>query len=228
MAARAHHAAGEAAEAGEAARRSLGLEITAEGLHLLGVSQRMLGDDAGSQESYRSAIGLAPESPDLRIGLALTLVSPLGDADPAPADSPERIAEARERCGEAATLAPDHAAVPYTRGIVEMAADDLPGAARHLERALELDPELAAAHRVLGTVRARQGMGRLASRHLAAAGRLEPGNPQALSLLRRLVRPMTRRARRRGDADTSRVVPAAAHIIETDLGFRESPPTEWS
>ena len=227
MAARAHHVADEPGQAAEAARRSLGLEITSEGFHLLGASQRAIGDDLGSQDSYRRAMSLAPEAPELRVGLALTLVTPVMDADPPPPDRAERLAEARRLCEEASALGPDRATVPYTRGVVEVAAGDLPGAARELERALELDPELAAAHRVLGTVRAQQGMARLASRHLAAAGRLDPGDPHALSLLRRLVRPMTRRARRRGRADTGRVVPAAQRIIEADLRLRESPPTEW-
>ena len=226
--ARTHHLADEPEAALAAAQRSLALQVTPEGLHLAGASQRALGDDDGAQESYRQAIRLEPESATLRVGLALTLVAPALDRETRPADASDRLEEARRLCEAATALAPTLATPAYARGLAELAADDAPLAARWFETAIGLDPEFATAHRMLGTVRARQGMSRLASRHLATAGRLDPTDPHALSLLRRLTRPLTRRARRRGRPDTDRVVASAREIVEADLGLRDEPPTEWA
>ena len=217
--ARAHHEAGEPAEALAAAERSIALEVNPVALQLAGASHRALGDYGAALASYDRAIAVEPEGARYHVGRALTLVAPFVDADETA--EPADLADAVRSCGIAAGLDAELAVVPYTRGLIAMVEGDLPGAAHHLERSLELDPEFADGHRLLGTVRARQGMSRLASRHLAAAGRLDPTDHQPLSLLRRLARPLSRRARRRGELDTDHMVPAARRILEADLRLRD-------
>lgn len=217
--ARAHHAADEPAEALAAAERSIAIEVNPIALQLAGASHRALGDYEAALASYDRAIAIEPEGARFHVGRALTIIAPfLGRERPA---EPAQLADAIRSCGIAAGIDAELAVVPYTRGLIAMVEGDLPGAAHHLERSLELDPEFADAHRLLGTVRARQGMPRLASRHLAAAGRLDPDDAQPLTLLRRLARPLSRRARRRGEIDTDHVVPAARRILEADLRLRD-------
>lgn len=217
--AQAHHAASEPADALAAAERSIAIEVNPVALQLAGASHRAQGDYEAALASYDRAIVIEPEGARFHVGRALTLVAPFLAAEDTA--SPTDLADAVRSCGIAAGLDAELAVVPYTRGLIAMVEGDLPGAAHHLERSLELDPEFADGHRLLGTVRARQGMSRLASRHLAAAGRLDPTDQQPLTLLRRLARPLTRRARRRGELDTDHVVPAARRILEADLRLRD-------
>ena len=228
-----HHAEGDPRSALDAAERALALEVGVTGLQLVGAAHRALGDREASLDAYDRALQLAPESARLHVGRALTLVSPLlDDAEDQDRDEREegrghrQLAEAARACDQAAQLDPELAIVSYTRGLIALARADLPEAARQLEASLALDPDAPDTHRLLGTVRARQGMPRLASRHWAAAGRLDPQDTRSLSLLRRLARPVTRRARRKGRINTDHVVPAARHILETDLLLRPSLPTE--
>ncbi len=220
--ARAHHAGGDADETLAAATRALALDVDVAALHLAAVAHRTRREWAESLELLSRAIDLTPDAANLHVGTALTLLGPWI----APADTPAheaervddgRVAEAIHAADRAATLEPELALVPYVRGFVALARDDLPAAASHLETALRLDPEWSTAHLVLGKIRARQGMGRLASRHLAAAGRLEPSDTGALHLLRRLTTPGGRRARRKGRLDLDRVVPDARRILQADL-----------
>lgn len=226
--AEAHQAADEPTDALASARRSLAIELTVGALHVAAIAHRMLDELDESLELFDRAIALRPESARLHVGRALTLVGPWLRSGAAPvsdvADAEERLAEAQRSCDLAAAIDPEMAIVPYTRAFVAIGRDDLPGAATELQRALALDPELSAAHLMLGRVRTRQGMGRLASRHFAAAGRLDPSRDAPRLWLRALARPRSRRARRRGHVDTARLVPEARRIVEVDVRLRGSRP----
>jgi tetratricopeptide (TPR) repeat protein len=220
--ARAHNAAGDADATLMAAERALALEVSVGALHLAAVAHRSRREWDRSLELLARAIELAPEQPNLHIGRALTLLGPWVASADTPEHEAERVddgcvAEAILSADRAAQLDPELALAPFAHAFAAVARDDLPAAAAHLERALQLDPEWSTAHLVLGKVRARQGMGRLASRHLAAAGRLEPTDTDALHILRRLTSPASRRARRRGRLDLDRVVPEAQRILEADI-----------
>jgi tetratricopeptide (TPR) repeat protein len=188
------------------------------------VAHRQLGEFDRSLDLLDRAIALRPDAALLHVGRALTLVGPWlltgGVADGPVPDAGERLTAAHCACDTASGLDPELAIVPYARAFIALGHDDLPGAATELTEALRLDPELAGAHLALGRVRARQNMGRLASRHFAAAGRLDPSHHAPRLWLRALARPFSRRSRRRGDVDTARLVPEAQRIVEADLRVR--------
>lgn len=225
--ARAHHHAGEPVDALAAADRSLAISVSVPALHFAAAAHRTLGRWEESLTHYDRAIAIEPQSARLHVGRALTFIAPhLRDEDPRATALDDDIAAATRACDTAAELDAELAVVPYARGLAWLARGDLPTAASHFEETLRLDPESADAHRLLGTVRARQGMARLASRHLAAAGRLDPTDAEPLSLLRRLARPWSRRARRRGELEAEHLVPDARRILEADLRLRPARPKD--
>ena len=110
-------------------------------------------------------------------------------------------------------------------GLVAHARGDDPGAASHVLDALAAEPGWADAHLLLGRIRARQGMSRLASRHFAEAGVLAPSDGAALSHLRQLVDPGPPGRVRRllglsAPERRVRVVPQAARILSVDRDLR--------
>lgn len=222
--AQAHQAADETVDALAAARRSLAIEPTVAALHVAAIAHRQLGEFDESIDLLDRAVSLHPESARLHVGRALTLVGPWlltgGEPDEPVVDADARLTAAQHACDAAAEFDPGMAIVPYARAFVAIGRDDLPAAANQLIEALRLDPELAGAHLALGRVRARQGMGRLASRHFAAAGHLDASQDSSRLWLRALARPRSRRARRRGDVDTTRLVPEAQRVVHADLRVR--------
>lgn len=225
--AEAHRAAGEIDDALAAARRSLAIDPSVPALHVAAVAHRQLGEFDESLALIDRALSERADSARLHVGRALTLAGPWllwwPDLDRTVDDADRRLTAAHHSCDRAAALDPEMAVVPYARAVIALGRDDLPAAANHLTDTLRLDAELAAAHLLLGRVRARQGMGRLASRHFADAGRLDPSQDAPRLWLRALGRPFSRRARRRGRVDTARLVPEAQRIVEADLKVRSVP-----
>ncbi|MGI9605916.1 MAG: hypothetical protein ACR2P0_07225 [Acidimicrobiales bacterium] len=134
-------------------------------------------------------------------------------------------AEAAER---AIHLDPDLPFSHYAAAVVATACGELTRAAAMLDAALELRPDWPEAHLMLGSVRARQGMVKLSTRHFAIAGRLDPQDETAIRALRtigwadrsRLSRAIARRLGRGRRTEPAHVVPEARSILAADARLR--------
>ena len=218
--ARIHLAAENPAEALAAARRSLATDVSVAGLHVASIAQRVLGEYDDSLRLIDEALRLQPNDASLHMGRAFTLVWPTIDAgvDAAGMDSPAAgvaVSAAIAAADHAIALDPELAAARYVRALAELASGNLPAAARLATQTVEVDPD--GPRRICCWVRFVDGRawGKLASRHLAAAGRLDPGEGRALDGLRRLNRSRWRRNKR---AEVShRLVSEAKLIVAADL-----------
>jgi len=93
-------------------------------------------------------------------------------------DRPREIAEARRLAGRAAELGKDDAVALTFGGLaLGAAAGDIEGGLALIDRALVLNPNLAAAWSASGTLRANRGDHGLAIEHLVRAMRLSPLDP---------------------------------------------------
>lgn len=185
--ARIAYESGDSDAALEAIRVALALDPTVDALHVASVVHRSLRSFDDAIRLTERAIQLQPDAAILRVSKTLTLVGPFFGETPSIYDADEHASaldEARQSARRAAELDPLLANAPYSLALCHLVTGDLPGAADALSRSLELDPESAEAHLVMGQTRARQGMSKLASRHLAAAGRLDPTDQRATSTLR--------------------------------------------
>lgn len=186
------HEAGNTDAAHAAAGRALALDTNASSLHIAAIVERSRRSFDVSLELIDKAIEAQPELAGLHVGRALTLVGPFyGEEgrDFSPERDADTIRDAVASTERAAALDAEFPAVYYALALCEFARGDEPAAANSLDTALELRPEWVRAHLLMGHVRAHQGMAKLASRHLAAAGRLDPTDRTATELLRLLAKP---------------------------------------
>ncbi len=182
------HAAGDS-RAHEAANRALDLEVSVPALHIAAIINQAERSFDQALDLFDRALVLHPEGPNLHVGRALTFTGPYFGLEARPVESDDdlaAIAEARTAADRAATLDPGLATAHYARALCAIATDDHPRAAAHLDHALRLEPDWPEAHLLMGHVRARQGMAKLASRHFATAGRLDPESHRPLAGLRAL------------------------------------------
>lgn len=136
------------------------------------------GDLVAAEEYYRKAVDLEPGSPVYWVELArFSIVHEI---------SVREIGLPAAR--EALQLAPRDASVLDLNGQVLYYLNDLASAERFLQRALENDATYAAAHLHLGQVYLQWQRMDQAQVHLAAAERLNPGGPTALTARRLLDR----------------------------------------
>ena len=172
----------------EAAERALELEISASTLHAGSRAHRAMGRLDRARDLIESAIDRDPERAMLHVSKALTVLDPyLADVTSGTFESRRHAAmEARDASNVAIELRPEMRNGWYARGMASVVDSDLPAAAGDLTEALRLDPEWPAGHMAMGWIRHRQGMAKLASRHYAAAGRLDPDNDRSIERLRRL------------------------------------------
>lgn len=100
-------------------------------------------DKAAAVEAYRRLAEMVPDEPMAHadLGLALLVQDPQANA-----------AAAEKALAEAARLAPQSARIAYLRGAVAAALDKPAEAWRHLQRAVELDPDLVQARYLLTRV----------------------------------------------------------------------------
>ena len=183
------HQSGDSDAALTAVETGLALEPSIDALHVASIIHRSRRSFDEALAATDRAIELSPEGAVLHVGRALTLVGPFFGEDATTFDASiheEEIEAARVSALRAAELDPLMANAPYAAALCALVLGDLPGAADALSKSLELDPESAETHLVMGQTRARQGMSKLASRHLAAAGRLDPADQRATSTLKTL------------------------------------------
>ncbi len=207
-------------EADATVRRALGLDPTVPALHIASLVARARGDHTRSLELLDRAIRIAPENAPLHVGRALSWLGPYLEVGEG--DSPAAVSAREEACSAAriaAELDPDLASPHYALALAARGEGDLPGAAAHLQDAFAIAPDWADAHLLMGRIRAAQGMGRLASRHFAAAGHLDPEGGTAIRALRRLNRFGSGRFRRRRRINPF-LVPEAQRILAADFDIR--------
>ncbi len=181
-----HAARDEDDAALEAAERALELQISASTLHAGSRANRAVGRLDRARDLIDSAIDRDPERAMLHVSKALTVLDPyLADVTSGTFETRRNAAvEARAAADVAIELRPDMRNGWYARGMAAVVDSDLPAAATDLDEALRLDPEWPAAHMAMGWIRHRQGMVKLASRHYATAGRLDPHNERSIERLR--------------------------------------------
>ena len=172
----------------QAAERALEIEVSATTLHAAARANRAVDRLERGRELIDAAIDRDPERAILHVTLAMMILDPyLADVTSGTFDSRREAAlEARAAAETAITLRPDMRNGWYARGMASVVDSDLPAAAADLTETLRLDPEWPGAHMAMGWIRHRQGMTKLASRHYAAAGRLDPENDRPLEKLRHI------------------------------------------
>ena len=179
-------ASGDLDRAAECAASAISAEPSVASHHLAARVARRRGEMDGAVEHCRIAHGIDPDHAPVHVTESLALSGPMLHADRSgrfPVDE-TRWAAARTAADRALELDPDLPSAHYASAVTHLLADRSLDAVRALERGLEIDPEWADGHVLLGAVRTRQGMVKLASRHFAAAGRLEPGNDAHVDRLR--------------------------------------------
>lgn len=186
------------------------------------------GDTCRSLEHVDRAIQLDPTSAYSHALRALLLARPHVPSETPREEKVEVLASARRSADTAIALDPELAFARYASAVVAMAGGSLADAAADLDAALEIEPDSPSAHLLQGSVRARQGMVRLSSRHFAIAGRLDPESDAAIRTLRkledadrsRLGRAIPRRFRRRRPAPRAHIAPEARRILDADRRLR--------
>lgn len=171
-----------------AATDATAIEPSATALHVAALVHRQRESWDAARAAIDDALVLVPGDARLHATRSLVIAGPYVPDPPVTHDGHPPLGQAAEAARRSVDLDPEAPRGRYALAVVAMAERDLPAAVAHLEAALALDPDWVDAHRLLGQVRLRQGMGRLASKHFADAGRLDPADGRSLDDLRRLSR----------------------------------------
>lgn len=149
-------------EAEAAAQRGLALEPEHEGLlQLLASTRWRKGDRAGAERAFLEALALVPDDPVLLASYGL-LVAEVGQLDKA-----ERLIDQAVRSG------PEVQVVRYAQSLLSYLRGDPDAARLHARGTLEIDPEEAVGHAVLGWLSLEAGeFG--GARSAITAARLDP------------------------------------------------------
>lgn len=164
----------------------------------LGNAFMRLGRPQDAIASYRQALVFDPNMAEYHLGLTVALVQSGQTAQarrvieraigrvPGIAPAHQIYGELLAASGETAAANRQFAQADLIWGRTLLGHGDPEEAARKLASALRLDPTLAAAHRHLGELRARQGRAAEATTHFEAALRLDPTDAGARDALSRL------------------------------------------
>lgn len=182
--------------------------------------ERRLGDFDAAISACERGLAIEPQHVGLLIVLSMAWAGPWMN------DTSAEIVAERHRAAEqslvaarmALELEPDRPMAHYAMAVAHLAGNDLLAAARALTAGLELRPDWYDGHLFMSAVRARQGMVKLASRHLVAAGRLDPANPEPTRVLR-LWSGKRRFGRRPARADAWWLVSEAREILDADRRY---------
>ena len=143
---------------------------SAEAHRYLGLIQRNAGETDAAIASFRSAIAADPKDEQAHLGLVETLL----DA--------HRNEEARQAATEALVYQPDDANLQLYAGIAEYRVGDPGKAIDHLDRAMQLDPELTREARYyVGLAQAILGNLYASSGALGDVVDVSPGHPLGIS-----------------------------------------------
>jgi len=179
-------AAGEGECARELARQALAELPEADSYLVLASVERRLDDYAAAITSCEQGLNLEPDHAGLHVTLSLAWSGPwLKDHPTTLSDDRRRAAdEASAAADRALEIDPDKPNAHYAAAVAQLVRNDPLGAAQALETGLALQPDWPEGHLLMSGIRARQGMVKLASRHLATAGRLNPQDQEPIRLLR--------------------------------------------
>lgn len=214
LSARLHHELRRHPDALAAAQASLALEETASGLQVAALALRSMGDLPASEEHLERAIAAAPEWPLAHVSLGLTLLARANESDGATRD--ELFGAATRAATRGRDLAPTDAITHYALAVIHRDQGLYVEAADHGAACLDVDPAWHEAHLVMAQIRTVQGMPRLASRHLSAAGATAGADRRPLERLKALNRRLTGRLDRRRGRAAPQLVPEAAAILAID------------
>lgn len=187
--------------------RSIELDPTSDEAHYhLGIALAALNDPAGAQQEFEKAISLGDKQPEVRFQLSKVLRA-MGKTDEAnqqlklysdqtAALSNRRIAKLKEGQAdnefaqghaaqavalyrEALNSSPDDALLTFKFATALDKAGDTAGEKSALEKAIQLDPGLAAAHNQLGYLASRSGDSAAAEKHFRDAVHAAPAYAEA-------------------------------------------------
>ena len=215
---------GDLESALEYAARAVSMEASASSYAVLASVQRRDGDFAAAIASCERGLALDPEHVTLHVTASLAWAGPwLADTTVRP--SPAQLEAANQSTALAARaleLDPAQTLPYYAAAVAELVRNDLYAAATILATGLALDPEWAAGHLLMSGIRGRQGMVKLASRHLATAGSLSPNDETPISQLRAIAGKRRFRRNRPGPS-VWWLAPEARTILEADAELGGSP-----
>lgn len=205
--------------AAQHATDAMGIAADPASLHLAARVARHAGRYDEAIELCSRALVMEPDLAPLHMTLSLATSGPWLDARPDGDGASDRTAastRAMDAANTALALQPDQTGGYYAKAVAHVIADDLVGAASALEQGLSVQPDWPDGHVLMGVVRARQGMVKLASRHFATAGRLDPGDDRHIERLRAM-RPSRRFLNRRRKRQVPwHLAPEARQIIAAD------------
>lgn len=150
--------------------------------------ERRRGDFAAAVHTCEEGLVIDPDDPALHITLSLAWSGPwLSERSSTITPERQRAAQAATKTADRALeLDPDRPNAHYAAAVAALVRHDPLGAANALNPGLELQPDWVEGHLLMSAIRARQGMVKLSSRHLATAGRLNPTNDQPIRQLRQM------------------------------------------
>lgn len=179
--------------------------------------ERQRRDFAAAVAACDRGLALEPDNPALHVTLSLAWAGPWLKEQPN-SRTQEHLRAVEHAAGAASRaleLDPDRPMAHYASAVANLVRNDVFAAAKALEPALELQPDWPEGHLLMSAIRGRQGMVKLASRHLATAGRLNPTSEEPLRQLR--VLGGTRRLVRKKSLQTPWwLAPEARDILDAD------------
>lgn len=211
---------GDLQTARERAEDAVASEPSATSYAVLASIQRRDGDFAAAIAACDSGLAVDPEHVALHVTASLSWSGPWLDSRPGRPSPAQQDAAFRAAtfAGRALELDPAATFPYYAAAVAELVRDDPYAAASILDEGLALDPEWAAGHLLMSGIRGRQGMVKLASRHLATAGRLTPNDGKPLEQLRAIAG--KRRFRRNTPGPSIWwMAPEARQILEADAAL---------
>lgn len=123
---------------------------------------------AAAIQAYRQALALRPDAVAPRVGIALALLAE------------SRPGDARAELEQAARQAPGDPMLPHMIGRIEASEKRFQPALAAMDRALTIDPGMAAALSDRGDIHAELGQNKQAAADYETLVKLVPGNPTAL------------------------------------------------
>ena len=210
-------ALGDLESALDYAAQAISVEASASSYAVLASIQRRAGDFAAAIASCERGLALDPEHVTLHVTASLAWAGPWldGSTDRPSETRREAASQSAALAARALELDPTETFPYYAASVAELVRNDLYAAASILTKGLALDPEWVAGHLLMSGIRGRQGMVKLASRHLATAGMLSPNDETPISQLRAIAGKRRFRRNRPGPSIWW-LAPEARKILEAD------------
>ena len=199
------------------AEAAVAADQSASSFLVLASIERRSGDYAAAIRACESGLQKDPDRPDLHSTMSLAWSGPwLAEKTVRVSDRRKAAAETAERLArDSLELDPEHAMGWYALAVAMLVHNDPFAAAKVMEDGLALHPDWPEGHLLMSGIRGRQGMVKLASRHLATAGRLAPADDTPLRRLREIA---GRSGLRRRKTNTAAwwLAPEARAVLDAD------------